>query len=241
MGARREAVRAYLAAQVEAVRTADTALRDRTPASVHDARVAVRRVRSLLRIFPRLGGAELEEPLRRWSDALGRVRDAEVLAETLSAAAPERLMAQLAPGLEAERAGALTALLAELDAPSHRRLVESLIALAVTDLDTPLRSRAAVAAADRKARKRLRRADDDPALLHRARKAAKRARYAAEAVGDGDLAARWEAVQDALGEHHDCAVALRRLDDVRGAGKDVAATRRVLEERAATALARCRG
>ena len=75
--------------------------------------------------------------------------------------------------------------------------------------------------AERKADRRLAQAIDagDDALLHRARKAAKRARYAAELRVPGDKRAKktvkhYKRIQTVLGDHQDCVVAcdvLRRL------------------------------
>jgi CHAD domain-containing protein len=87
--------------------------------------------------------------------------------------------------------------------------------LAVKDLRTRARK------AGRKAQRRLDQALDssDPTLLHRARKAAKRARYAAELVAPLDPSAtrrrkQHKKVQSVLGDHQDTVVAtaaLRRL------------------------------
>lgn len=234
---RREAVRAYLAEQVAVIRSVEPAVRSLSPEVVHDVRVAVRRTRSALRIFDRLPGEEVVEPLRAWSDLLGATREPEALRETLTSVCPESLMAELAPALDAEVEAAGRAVVIELDMPAHRRLLEQLSALAVRDLDAPLRARRAARAAARKASKRLRSAGDDVDRLHRARKAAKRARYAAEAVGDVKTARHWKAVQNALGDHRDNLMAAKRLVDV--PGEEAAAARDALAERAAAALARC--
>jgi CHAD domain-containing protein len=66
--------------------------------------------------------------------------------------------------------------------------------------------------AKKKADKRLRKADDDIERLHRARKAMKRARYAAELVEPADsqmkaVARGAEELQTLLGEHQDAIVA----------------------------------
>ena len=82
-----------------------------------------------------------------------------------------------------------------------------------------------VAAAERKLAKRMKRAADDHSpddLLHQARKAGKRARYAAEAAAQAlgkkgsKLAKRASRLQTLLGEHQDAVVAtelLRRIAD----------------------------
>jgi CHAD domain-containing protein len=241
-------VRDALVGQVAHVVATDRALRSEAlgsldsaagVAAVHDARVAVRRVRSLLRVFPELSDDAVAEALSAWSDMLGAVREAHVLAATLAAVCPPELWRRLAPELVRERAAAVAELGVELDAPEHRRLLEDLEALALRPKSGRLHKRRRVRRAAKLARKRLRTAAEDPELLHRARKAAKRARYAAEAVGDGATAGRWEAVQDALGEQHDCVVALRRLADV--PGERAAQARRALAARAAEAFARRQG
>jgi CHAD domain-containing protein len=79
--------------------------------------------------------------------------------------------------------------------------------------------------------KAARRADTDEEqipLLHEVRKAAKRLRYAAEAVSQGEgavfgkrtvkLAAAAEAVHDLLGEHRDSVLMQRHLRDSAGSG-----------------------
>jgi CHAD domain-containing protein len=221
---------------VEAERYGETRLRGGDdPEAVHDTRVAVRRVRSLLRVFPALNpGDGLGERLRVWSGALGDVRDLEVLRGTLESVCPAALWERLRPELDAEHAAAALRLMAEVDSAEHRDVMEELRELALRHPDDKLHVGRGVRTADAKARRRLAEGDADPEMLHRARKAAKRARYAAEAVGDKDLAAEHKAVQDALGAHHDCAVALERLDGVDGA--EVEAAREALRRRAAEAL-----
>ncbi|WGL51061.1 CHAD domain-containing protein [Nocardioides sp. BP30] len=235
-------VRTYLVAQVATVVATDRELRAETPGtvdSVHDARVAVRRVRSVLRIFPELSDDDLAEALSTWSDRLGAVREAEVLAQSLSEVCSTALWQSLAGQVAAERAAGLTALSGDLSSEKHRRLLDELEALALRPRERSLHKARRLRHAAKVAGKRLRAAGDDPERLHRARKAAKRARYAAEAVGDAEQADRWEDVQDALGDHHDSVIALRRLDDVpAGLAADAEQARTALRERAAAALER---
>lgn len=240
-------MRAYLADQIETERYAEARLRDGDHRGhgdgVHDTRVAVRRIRSLLRVFPALdpsdgSGDGLAERLRAWSDTLGDVRDVEVLRSTLAAVGADALCDRLA--LDALHAGAAVRLAAALDSAEHRALLEELRELALREPAGKVHASRGMRRADRKARKRLRvargSAEPDSALLHRARKAAKRARYAAEAVGDRSLADHHERLQDILGDHHDCVVALERLRGV--CGEEAKAARTALEARAAEALAR---
>jgi CHAD domain-containing protein len=78
------------------------------PEAIHDLRVALRRLRTVLRparsLFGRRHVMEIADGLRRLASATGRLRDAEVLRETLAALAlPERTRAGMA-GWLGERA-----------------------------------------------------------------------------------------------------------------------------------------
>jgi CHAD domain-containing protein len=80
---------------------------------------------------------------------------------------------------------------------------------------TPADVASAARSARKKAAKRLRQAvrAGRPELLHRARKAIKRARYATELV-EGTSAKRvkrYKRLQDVLGEHQDCVIAAELL------------------------------
>lgn len=237
-----DAVRTYLAAQVARMRAEEAALLAAEPEAIHDARVACRRVRSTLRTFPALASDErrrdLDDRLHAWSETLGVVRDLEVLAELLAQVCSEGLLAALTPRLDAAAGEGRAAVAAELMTPAHRALLEDLEAVVLSVPSGRVHPRRRAKAAARRAGRRLARAGDDPDALHSARKAAKRARYAAEAVGDEETADHQKAVQGALGDHHDCIVALRRLDDFGLPDEMTAQTRVELERRAAEALAR---
>ena len=215
-------VAAYLDTQVRALRDTGARLGSGEDLSVHRHRVAVRRIRSTLRTFaPVLPDAgDLDERLRQHGARLGEVRDLEVLRETLGGTpegpARDRVQEALAADLRARRA----AVLGWLRSPEVAALVEDLASyVAALPEDEPDLT-PYVRAARRKARARLRRAGTDDARLHRARKAAKRARYAAEVVGDEAAADRHELVQRHLGTHHDCAVAIEHLRDAAHATED---------------------
>ena len=201
---------------------------------VHRTRVAIRRLRSTLRVFADLldpgPTARLEEDLVWWAGLLGEVRDREVLAERLAEQVadlpPELVLGPVAADLDAtlsgERAAHLRRVQGEL---SGRRLLDLLEALTRWRTEPPFLEAAAgpatgvrpyVQGASRTVRRRLRRAVREPAgqdeQLHRARKAAKRARYAAElAEPTWPRAARHVAsakdLQTLLGEHQDSVVA----------------------------------
>lgn len=165
------------------------------PEAVHDTRVAVRRIRSVLRVFGPVPA--VDRALREYGASLGPVRDAEVLRQLLLPGSPV-VMAAVGKRLDVAWAD-----LEHVEAPD----------VDLADWQPEL-GRSAVADADRVARKRLRKADDCPERLHRARKAAKRARYAAEAVGDAGLARRHKLVQERLGEARDGLLAEAFLQEI---------------------------
>jgi CHAD domain-containing protein len=190
--------------------------------------VAARRLRTALRDLPRLldgeAAADLPARLRAWTRRLGEVRDLEVQLAALEELGTDAARARAAGTLGPRLAAAREAVVGDLGRPEHLALRAALDRLAA---DPPLTARAGrawedelprrVAKAERRVARRARRAAgaDGPALddaLHRVRKAARRARYVAEvaAQGDGgparaaaDVVRRTEAVQDALGTHHD--------------------------------------
>jgi CHAD domain-containing protein len=231
-------VLAYAAAQVSAIMSLDPLVRRDEPDSVHQMRVATRRLRSTLKSFGQVLRAEdcerLADELRWLGGVLGAARDAEVLAGHVQAGLdrlpPElvlgpvraRIRAHFAPAAAAARAAVIEA----LDGDRYLALLGALDTLLI---DPPLADAAAgpaaevvpaaVRRAERRLRRRMRRALRTPAgpsrdaALHEARKAAKYARYAAEAAvpAFGQQAARFakriKDVQAALGDQHDGVVA----------------------------------
>lgn len=234
----------YLRTHVDALVDADTRVRLGHAESVHDLRVATRRVRSALathhRRLPAEGVAALRAGLATLAGVTGAARDAEVLEAHLLAAAAalpagegiagEALATRLATTLAAETARSRVALVEALDAPEHVALLDDLAALvAGSTLPRPAAGSGAAAARGRRAsvRHELRRtrralrtaraAAGTPAAdaaLHEARKAAKRARYAAELVAPA-VGARAQRT----------AAALADLQDVLGAHQDAVVAR----------------
>jgi CHAD domain-containing protein len=177
----------YLDGQRGAILAADIDLR-RGADVVHAARVAMRRYRSALRVFGDVFDAER-------AAALDVARDAEVerarLSRAVAALAPEVVLGPVAARIDEAllsdqvkarsrvdrlmRGRRYLALLAELEAWHD---APPLTDVAANDAKTAARY---VKSAERSMRKRLRGIKDaDDAALHRARKAAKRSRYAAE-------------------------------------------------------------
>jgi CHAD domain-containing protein len=240
-----EVVLGYAAAQVAALQAADPQVRRDAPDSVHQMRVATRRLRSTLKSFGGVLSAGDTGPIGaelKWlGGVLGAPRDAEVLAGRLAASVarlpPElvlgpvqaRLRAHFAPIEAAARAAALKA----LDSDRYLALLDRLDLLLA---DPPLTARAGLPASDvlpaavdrmrRRVRDRMRRAQhtrggpDRDAALHEARKAAKDARYAAEAAGLGfgkpamQFAGRMKELQTVLGDHHDAVVARTTVREI---------------------------
>jgi CHAD domain-containing protein len=228
-----EIARAAFAASVERLVQNDAALRvSDEEEAVHQARVAVRRMRSDLRTFESFLGRgwarDLRERMRRLQDGFSQARDADVLLAFLHreiALLPEadrdHAEAALAP-FRAARERAYANMHAMLDEPAYAALLRE---LADPARQPPFEATANAAARDVAAdvigdawsalRKRVRGRSRPPtdAELHRIRIAAKRVRYAAEAIAPvfgrraHAVAKHVEAIQTILGDQHDAVVA----------------------------------
>jgi CHAD domain-containing protein len=233
-----EVVLAYLRRHTETLKALDPMVRQDEPDAVHQMRVAARRLRSTLRSFRKIlapeGTRELAADLQWLGGVLGAARDGEVLADHLQAdlrRAPVELrigpvQARIHGHFASVRAAARTELLAVLDSDRYFSLLDDLDSLLA---EPPLAGQASKPAADvlpaaarrarRQAARRMRRAwrmaPDRPRdeALHQARKSARRARYASEAMAPaiGEqarwLARRMKRVQSVLGEHQDSVIA----------------------------------
>ena len=202
-----DVVRGYLTEQLDRLLACDTGVRLDQDGSIHDMRVATRRMRSTLSTFGRVldapGAADLEQRLGELAAALGVVRDAEVLLERFDARLdglpPELVLGpirdRLHQSLESDRLQGRTALLATLSGPTYGRLLDDLNDLIASE-PSPQGpgSRPAkeilpklVARRFRKLARRASRAttatgSERALALHQTRKSAKQLRYAAEAV-----------------------------------------------------------
>jgi CHAD domain-containing protein len=182
-------------------------VRANEPDSVHQMRVATRRLRAAFRSFgtviPRPRSDKAARELKWLGGLLGAVRDGEVLprhlqadlrpvpVELLIGPVQARVQGHFSPG----RAAAYAELIEALDSPRYAALLAELDRLTI---EPPLGPRAgdlarevlpaAVRRTYRQATKRMRRARHTPSgpardvALHQARKSARRARYAAEAA-----------------------------------------------------------
>jgi CHAD domain-containing protein len=232
-----DVVTVYLRAHARALLALDPMVRRREPDAVHRMRVATRRLRSTLQSFGTVIRSEDSEQLAgelKWlGSVLGAERDAEVQGRRLQQKAREtditvllgpvgaRIQAHIAKAAAASHAAVLAALSSEryyalLD------VLDELMASPPAGRDASRRASrvmpAAVRHSYRRAQRRLRAAVRQPPgpgrdiALHAARKAAKRARYAAEAAipASGHTARRFagqmKKVQSALGDHQDTVV-----------------------------------
>lgn len=234
-------VQAYVEAQCDVLLNARQAIAACDESVVHPARVAIRRLRATLRTFGSVydaedGGAFADE--LRWAGSLlGEVRDLQVLAARFAEEdSPTSAAAQpvLAAEIDRDRVPAWRAVTDGLGSPRGAALFATVARWHDRPPFSPRAERPAhraakrVAEADSLLRKRLARAEaaadagseETGALLHDARKAAKRHRYAVE-LGLPVLGTRAEAtierrqaLQDALGAHQDAVVALAFLQRI---------------------------
>src|SRR4051794_14834478 len=236
---------AHVREQVQQVRAQDLLVRLDAHDAVHKMRVATRRLRSALTTFGPLVDADLADRLRdelKWlAGELGAARDAEVMrdrvrtaVETEADVVDSRPVAAVADAeLGQAYRTAHDRVPAELDGDRSHDLLMALEGLVRAP---PLTGRAArragkvlprqVARSYTKVRKIVAQAGATPPgaereeLLHDARKAAKRSRYAGESVSvvfgkDAvRFAAAMEDVQEALGEHQDSVLTRERLREL---------------------------
>jgi CHAD domain-containing protein len=231
-----DVITSYVAEQLAAVLAFDPKVRQAEYDSVHRMRVAVRRIRSILRTAGRLLEPEpagrLEAELKWLAGELGEVRDLEVLRERfagrlteIGAPAPSWLA-----GLSAKERLAYVRLNRTLVGDRYFALLDALDAFLADPPFTERASRKArkavpalVAGAWRRVARRhaeLERAKDPDEARHRTRKAAKRARYTAEAarpvLGEPArrLAVQASKVQETLGAYQDSVIARERLAEL---------------------------
>ena len=231
---------------VEQLMLHDAAIRRGTsePEAIHDARVAVRRIRShAASLSSVLDVDAISAPVERlgaFARSLGTVRDLDVFLEDLvaeTANVPEAIRAEaarIASAVALERGTAIERLRRSMDAPEHAQLLTTLMSIAV---DPPLRrpaqapDPAVVMSSVWKALARRAGAADGSAsdpVLHALRIRAKRVRYAAEALAPfvGDRASAFAKsaarLQDVLGRHQDSAIAIDKLSAVAAADPTLA-------------------
>lgn len=238
-GPGRLALQAIFRRYVRAFMAQDPRLRRGETDSVHQMRVAARRLRSALKTFGALvdeaWAKSLREELAWVADSLGHARDSEVLLARLHAELdrlpPELVLGQTRARIDAQVGGDLVAARSHaadtLRSDRYIALIDRLVDAAWDPLTTrraedeadDVLREAVDASWQRLARKAaiLSRSSADDHLWHEARIAAKQVRYAAEAVAPffgkpaKRMAARSEQIQELLGEHQDAVVAAQTL------------------------------
>jgi CHAD domain-containing protein len=237
-----QVILAYLRDQARLLTSLDPMVRMREPDSIHRMRVTTRRLRSTLRSFRRvIGNAETERlagELRWLGHVLGAARDGEVLPGLLLTELGNLPADQVVGPVQARvqahfasvRRDADAEVLATLGSQRYFALLDALDRLTGQPASGPGADRPArkvlpaqVRRVHKKVTRRMRRAwqaRPGPArdvALHRARKAAKRARYGAEVVTPvagkpaRRYAKRMKRVQSVLGEHQDAVIAAQAV------------------------------
>ena len=229
-----DAIRAVLSQHVRHLLMADVGVRRDLPDSVHQMRVAARRLRSALATFAPLMQPEpadaLREELKWMASELGAIRDTEVMLDRLDRHAGQlddeadtvRARAAIDPLLTQRLSAARSSALAALRSDRHQQLVDDLMSAAI---DPPVTDGAyetceevllpLVARTWRRLRRSIEALElDGPSVTwHEARIKAKRARYAADAVASifgKDMkryAQQMADVTELLGDHQDAHVA----------------------------------
>ncbi|MEU9891612.1 CYTH and CHAD domain-containing protein [Sphaerisporangium sp. NPDC051011] len=244
---------AYVASQVAALTAQDPRVRRSEEDAVHQMRVAGRRLRSALKSFSAVIAETtgIQDELRWISNVLGEARDLEVIRERFAAHLDELepevvsgpVRTRLGDDLAEREREALGRAVEAMSGERYFALLDRLDALVVNPPLTPLAVKSADVTLSRVADKSWRRvvkryetaqaiedAEQREIAMHDVRKAAKRARYTAEALRPllGDeadaLAKRAKAVQTVLGLHQDGVVAqkilLEEAERARQAGED---------------------
>ena len=244
-------LRERLRSQLKEVLEGDPLVRREEPESMHQMRVAIRRLGSAVATYRALLDPRRSDEIRaelRWlAGLLGAARDAEVMRLRLTqlvAQEPEALRDVVAIArLDADREVAYRRACGEvqeaLDSTRYLRLLGALDAIVgdpgpVVEPGPQLAAVVLAAGVRREARRlarSVRRAlaaapgPGRDALLHEARKDAKRTRYAAETAEPavGRRAARYarsvEELQTLLGDHHDTVELRALLERVSGAAR----------------------
>ena len=235
----RDAARTILRRQYKVVCTNQAAaIRGQDPDALHDIRVAIRRFRAALKLFKKplkaTGASGLDKRLRRLNRDLGRVRDAHVWMDRMTAEAVLKAVGS-DPGWQVylDRQQAMAKewnerLCVMLKSKRGQRVLRDMERLIRKGFASQVKPDASVPVAPFMARRLLRVFDRirasaflqdeaDPEAMHELRRLCRRERYWCEfgvryIGGDvGRLGRRLKAVADALGRLHDAQVAMARI------------------------------
>ena len=236
-----DVARSMIRGAAGAVLDAEAAALADEPDGVHALRTRVRRLRSILSLLrdhlddPR--SARLRVQLREWGSQLGTVRDAEVLAAEAATALADAdidddaMRRRLVDEPLADYARLHARLVVLSEQPRAKARMRELHAFAA---DPPLVGAGAEATQAltavlrrevRRVRKAAKRRDGSMDRLHDVRKAGRRLRYAAEAIGEAGPVALADAaasmakagsrLHDVLGDHRDAVALAARLERAR--------------------------
>jgi CHAD domain-containing protein len=231
-----KALVSYLNRQVDGIIAGSVGLH-RGEDPIHDTRVAIRRLRSTLRVFDKVLDSarvgDMDDELKWFAGLLGEVRDCQVQLRRFGGAVDDLPDTLVLGPVKSRIRNDLTA----IELPARARVSEAMESQRYEGLmsvlqdwrTTPPVSQGLTEKALRKRANRARRkadrrlgaalTDGSGEMLHRARKAAKRARYAAELRSPLDKRAgrtikQFKYIQSVLGDHQDAVVAtdaLRRM------------------------------
>ncbi|MEZ0053816.1 CHAD domain-containing protein [Mycobacterium sp. MAA66] len=237
-----DAVHRAIAAHVDELIEWDRAVRSDTFDSVHQMRVTIRKIRSLLQETGGLGErAWVLDELKLLAGVLGAARDAEVLAQryekALSGLAPELVRGpvreRLVDGSQRRYDAGLRRSVTAMRSARYFQLLDELDAIvADPGWSAAGEESVTVEATYRRVRKAVQRAhaaedagaEDADETLHRIRKSAKRLRYTAAATGASRVADRAKEIQTLLGDHQDSHVSrthlLTQAEAAHAAGED---------------------
>jgi CHAD domain-containing protein len=255
-----------VAEQVAELLVWDRAVRADADDAVHQMRVTIRKIRSLLAdaqdAFESSDSAWLLDELRELGNVLGAARDAEVLADryqqALDKLPPELVRGRIRERLvEGARRRYQTGLRRSLTAMRSQRYFRLLDALDAWVAEIPAtvsgeeQAPVTIDAAYKKVRKAAKAAaqvesgaeHERDLALHRIRKRAKRLRYTAAATGATKVSEQAKVIQTLLGDHQDSVVSREHLshqaDAAHTAGED-AFTYGLLYQQEADLAERCR-
>lgn len=254
-----------VAEEVQNLLTWDRAVRSDVYDSVHQMRVTSRKIRSLLQASESAFGlsddAWILDELRQLASVLGLARDAEVLAErydkALEELPPELLRGpvreRLVEGARRRYRSGWRKSLVAMRSQRYFRLLDALEGLVAAEpvpaaLGEETSSDATVESGYKRVRKRAKatgkaEAEHRDEALHRIRKAAKRLRYTAAAIGEKNVSDAAKDIQSLLGDHQDSIVSRTHLSQqaeaAQAAGEDTF-TYGVLYQRESDFARQCR-
>lgn len=261
---RDDSVHHAVAEQFQQLLVWDRAVRADAEDSVHQMRVTLRTLRSLLQASGPAFGLPAAAPilgeLREMAAVLGVARDAEVLVDRYRRALGELpgplvrgpVRERLVDGARQQYRFGLRQSLSAMRSQRYFRLLDTLQTLVTAEPPAPpaqekRADRATIEAGYRRVRRQVRAVaaaepQDHDAALHNLRKSAKRMRYTAAAARAHEVALAAKAVQTVLGDHHDSVVSRAHLlvqaDTAHRAGEDTF-TYGLLHEREADLAQRC--